>query len=337
MTQEEARIRAPDLVGGYWVNSEPLHIADLRGKAVLIDFWDYTCVNCIRTLPYVIEWHSRYSGLGLVVAGVHAPEFSFAKELGGVKQAIESFGIEYPVVMDNGYSIWQAYANRYWPAKYLVDKDGYIRYYHFGEGGYAETEQAIQILLREIDPGIALPDLMPPVRGSDAPGAVCYRVTPELYLGYQRGRPGNPAGLVPKQSVAYRDPGMHAEGYFYLDGEWRADDEHVMKPAGSQGDSRLSIRYTAKEVNLVMNPLLGRACRLRLLLDGAPLPADYAGEHVRFEEGAAFVEVDGPRMYRLVDGPDIGSHDLTLVTSDGGLAMYAFTFVSCVVPEEAAR
>jgi hypothetical protein len=129
---------------------------------------------------------------------------------------------------------------------------------------------------------------------------------------------------------------MHAEGYFYLDGEWRADEEHVMKPAGSQGDSRLSLRYTAKEVNLVMNPLLGRACRLRLLLDGEPLPANHAGEHVRFEEGAAFVEVDGPRMYGLVNGPDIGSHELTLVTSDGGLAMYAFTFVSCVVLDEAA-
>ena len=335
MTQEEARIHAPDLVGGYWVNSEPLNIADLRGKAVLIDFWDFTCVNCIHTLPYVAEWHRRYARLGLAVVGVHAPEFSFAKELDGVKQAIASFHIESPVVMDNGYSIWQAYANRYWPAKYLVDKEGYIRFYHFGEGAYTETEAAIQMLLREIDPNVTLPEPMPPVRDSDAPGAVCYRVTPELYLGYQRGRIGNPAGYVPKQSAAYRDPGMHAEGYFYLDGEWRADEEHVMKPAGSTGDSRLTIRYTAKEVNLVMNPLLGRASRLRVLLDGAPIPQEHAGEDIRFEEESAFVEVDGPRMYRLANSPEIGAHELSLLTADAGVAMYAFTFVSCVVPPDA--
>lgn len=335
MTQEEARIRAPDLVGGYWVNSEPLSIEGLRGKAVLIDFWDYTCVNCIRTLPYVTGWHQRYAGLGLEVIGVHAPEFSFAKELDGVKRAIEAFGIEYPVVMDNGYSIWQAYANRYWPAKYLVDKEGYIRYYHFGEGAYTETEQAIQMLLREIDPGVTLPEPLPRVREEDAPGAVCYRVTPELYLGYQRGRIGNPSGLATKQTATYRDPGIHAEGYFYLDGEWRWDEEQVMKPAGSAGESRLTIRYTAKEVNLVMNPLLGRAGRVRVLLDGGPVPQDHAGEDVRAQDGNGVVEVDGPRMYRLVNSPDIGSHKLSLVTSDAGVAMYAFTFVSCVVPGEA--
>ena len=334
MTQEEARIHAPDLVGGYWLNSEPLGISDLSGKAVLIDFWDYTCVNCIRTLPYVCEWHRRYASLGLAVIGVHAPEFSFAKELDGVKQAISSFQIGYPVVMDNGHSIWQAYANRYWPAKYLVDREGYIRFYHFGEGAYPETEAAIQVLLREIDPGVALPDPMPPVRDSDAPGAVCYRVTPELYLGYQRGRIGNPAGYVLKQSATYRDPGMHAEGYFYLDGEWRADEEYVMRPAGSTGDSRLSVRYTAKEVNLVMNPLLGRASRLRVLLDGAPIPQEHAGKDVQIEKEAAFVEVDGPRMYRLANSPDIGTHELSLITADAGVAMYAFTFVSCVVPPD---
>ncbi|HET8945305.1 MAG TPA: redoxin family protein [Dehalococcoidia bacterium] len=332
MTQEDARVRAPDLVGGYWVNSEPLNIADLRGKAALIDFWDYTCVNCIRTLPYVIGWHQRYREAGLQVVGVHAPEFSFAKELDGVKAAIASFGIEYPVVMDNGYSIWQAYANRYWPAKYLVDKDGYIRYHHFGEGAYTETEEAIQALLREIDGAVVLPEPMPPVRESDTPGAVCYRVTPEIYLGYQRGGIGNPSGLVTKQTAAYRDPGMHAEGYFYLDGEWRWDEEQVMKPAGSTSESRLTIRYTAKEVNLVMNPLLGRTCRVRVLLDGEPIPESHAAEDVRTEGGDGVVEVDGPRMYRLVNSPEIGSHELTLVTSDAGVAMYAFTFVSCVVP-----
>jgi len=232
----------------------------------------------------------------------------------------------------NGHSIWQAYANRYWPAKYLIDKDGYIRYYHFGEGGYEQTERAIQTLLREIEPSLVLPEPVAPVRDSDMPGAVCYRVTPELYLGYQRGQIGNPAGFVPKETHQYADPGMHAEGYFYLEGQWRADEEHVMKPHGSKAESRVSIRYTAKEVNLVMNPLLGRACRADVLLDGNPISPEDAGEDVRFEDSRSFVEVDTPRMFRLVNSPDIAQHELTLAAETPGLALYAYTFVSCVVP-----
>lgn len=334
MTEEQAKIHAPDFVGGYWVNSEPVSIEGLRGKAVLIDFWDYTCVNCIRTLPYVTAWHERYKDRGLAVIGVHAPEFSFAKELDGVKQAIADFGIEYPVIMDNGYTIWQAYANRYWPAKYMVDKDGYIRGYHFGEGAYRETEEALQALIREVDPNVELPPIMDAVRDSDAPGAVCYRVTPETYLGHQRGRIGNPSGYQENSAATYRDPGAHAEGYVYLDGEWRADDEYVMKPYGSDGESSVTIRYMSKEVNLVMNPLIGKACRAYLTQDGDPLAKEDAGDDVRFEDDRrAYVDVDRPRMYRLVNNREIGGHDLTLTTSSPGLALYAYTFVSCVAPD----
>ena len=332
MAEEAARVRAPELVGGYWVNSEPLTMASLAGKAVLIDFWDYTCVNCLRTLPYVAEWHRRYSGHGLVIVGVHAPEFSFAKELDGVKRAIETSKIEYPVVMDNGYAIWQAYANRYWPAKYLADGEGYIRYYHFGEGSYQETERAIQALLREIDAGALLPELMEPVRDTDGQGALCYRVTPELYLGYARGRIGNPQGYVPKQTATYADPGKHAEGFFYLDGQWTADEEYVMKPWGSASMSAVTIKYMAKEVNLVMNPLLGRACRAYVGQDGSPLAREDAGDDVRFlEDGRAYVDVEVARMYRLVNNRELGSHELKLATETPGLALYAYTFVSCVV------
>ncbi|MBI1885928.1 MAG: redoxin domain-containing protein [Chloroflexi bacterium] len=337
MTEEAARIRAPELTGGYWVNSEPLIMESLRGRPLLIDFWDYTCINCIHTLPYLVEWHRRYSPLGLTIVGVHAPEFSFAKQLDGVKRAIEEFGIEYPVVMDNDFAIWRAYANRYWPAKYLVDGEGYIRYYHFGEGAYVETEQAIQGLVREVRADAPLLEPVQPVRDEDRPGAACYRVTPELYLGYQRGRIGNPGGYVPKKGHVYRDPGRHAEGYFYLEGEWAADEEQVMKPWGSGGESRVSIRYTAKEVNLVTNPSFGRECRVWLAQDGTPLAGDDAGADVRFEEdGRSYVDVDTPRMCRLVNNRELDSHDLTLATESAGLALYAFTFVSCVVPEEQA-
>lgn len=333
MTQQETGpVRAPELPPNVtWLQGGPLRLAELRGRPVLIDFWDYTCINCLRTLPYVKEWHRRYSGLGLTVVGVHAPEFSFAHNSEHVRRAIAEQGIEYPVALDNDYAIWQAYANRYWPAKYLIDREGYLRYYHFGEGGYGETEQTIQSLLREAFPEILLPGLMEPLREEDEPGAVCYRVTPELYLGYERGRIGNTAGIAPDRPATYRDIGKHAEGYYYLEGDWLLSGESVARPVGAQGPSRLQVKYLAKEVNLVMHPpLAGGEAHVELLQDGATLPAEDAGADVRLFEGRAVVVVDTPRMYRLINNREIDTHELTLMTTSDGVALYAFTFVSCV-------
>ncbi len=323
-----------------WLQGGPLKLADLRGRPVLIDFWDYTCVNCLHTLPYLTEWHRRYGSLGLNIVGVHAPEFSFAHNGDHVRRAVAEHGLEYPIVQDNDYAIWQAYANRYWPAEYLFDREGYLRYHHFGEGNYHETEAAIQTLLREAFAELVLPDIMTPVREAEAPGAVCYRVTPELYLGYQRGRIGNTAGIAPDKPATYRDIGKHAEGYFFLDGDWMLSGEHVARPVGATGESRLHLRYMAKEVNLVMHPpLAGGEARLELLQNPStgsgqapsPLAEEDAAGDVCFEDGRAFVDVTSPRMYRLVNNREIDTYDLTLVTTNDGLAMYAFTFVSCLV------
>jgi len=273
MTQEPGPIPAPELESGTWLNTEPLKMASLRGRPVLIDFWDYTCINCLRSLPYVKEWHRRYSPHGLVIIGVHAPEFSFAKSADHVRRAVEELGIEYPVVLDNDFKIWNAYSNRYWPAKYLVDAKGNVRFYHHGEGACDQVETAIQALLREVSADLSLPSPMEPVRDTDAPGAVCYRVTPELYLGYERGRPGNTAGLTPDRPAAYRDPGKHVDGFFYLEGDWLLASEYLARPVGASGESRLSLRYTSKEVNLVMHPPLAggvtalRICPCQLLSD----------------------------------------------------------------------
>ena len=153
MPEIEETIFALELSGGQWLQGGPVSLNALRGKGVaLIDFWDYTCVNCIRTLPYVVEWHRRYAQQGLTVVGVHAPEFSFARQSEFVLQAIKDFQIEYPVVLDNNYVIWRAYSNRFWPAKYVVDSTGRIRYYHYGEGGYRETEALIQALISDSIP-----------------------------------------------------------------------------------------------------------------------------------------------------------------------------------------
>src|SRR5579863_3859036 len=287
-------IFAPPLEGGEWIQYGPIDLKSLQGKAVvLVDFWDYTCVNCIRTLPYVAGWHRRYAAHGLQVVGVHAPEFSFARDHQNVTSAIKQFEIEYPVVLDNDYSIWRAYSNRFWPAKYLIDSKGRIRYYHFGEGSYQESEVAIQGLLRELNPAVSLPPPMEPVRDSDRPGAVCYRVTPELYLGHARGQFGNPEGVARDVPHDYRDIGPHMEGMSYLAGRWRVEQEAARAEAPA---AAVSLRYTSKDVNLVMAPPAGASARIEIALDGA----QRASDDVKFEGERSFITVDRPRMYSLV-------------------------------------
>ncbi len=333
--QEQAPVRAPEFPQNVnWIQGGPKTMAELKGQAVLIDFWDYTCVNCINTLPYVKEWHKRYAEAGLTIVGVHAPEFSFAHNGDHVRAAIAEHGLEYPIVQDNEYAIWQAYANRYWPAHYLINHEGYLKYYHFGDGAYRETEEAIQAVLKDAFPEAVLPALMEPVRDIDASGAACYRVTPELYLGYQRGRIGNVAGIVPDRPATYKDVDKHAEGHFFLEGDWQLGQESSARPVGAAGESKLHVRYMAKELNLVMTPpLTGDEATVELFQNGSPLAAEDAGSDVQMEDGKAVVKVGRPGLYRLVNNREIDTYELTLSTTSDGLAMYAFTFTSCLVPE----
>jgi thiol-disulfide isomerase/thioredoxin len=338
MQEEQGPVRAPEFPPNVaWLQGGPVKLADLRGRPVLIDFWDYTCVNCLRTLPYVKEWHRRYGPLGLAVIGVHAPEFSFARESNNVLHAVRQQGVDYPIVLDNEYAIWQAFTNRYWPAKYLIDGEGYLRYYHFGEGAYGQTEEAIQGLLKESFPQILLPGLMEPVRDEDRPGAVCYRVTPELYLGYQRGLIGNVAGVTPDKPAAYRDPGKHIDGHAYLDGDWLLAGEYLARPAGASGESTLTVPYMAKEVNLVIHPpTYGGSATISVRQDGAALPAEDCGDDVVAGSGVSVMTVDAPRLYRVAANRDIDRHELTLTTTSDGVALYAFTFTSCAIPDDGA-
>jgi thiol-disulfide isomerase/thioredoxin len=325
MPQIKETILAPAIEGEEWLQHGPVDLAHLRDrKVVLLDFWDYTCVNCIRTLPYVSEWHRRYADKGLVVVGVHAPEFSFARDRGNVERAINQFSLDYPIVLDNGYKIWRAYSNRFWPAKYLIDSQGRLRYYHFGEGQYQETEKQIQKLLLEVDPAVKLPPVMEPVRDTDRPGAVCYRVTPELYLGYARGQFGNPAGVNRDQSYDYPDPGRYVEGVAYLTGRWTVGEESSRADAEA---ASIVLRYTAMDVNLVMAPPAAGPAGLELTIvdDGQ------AGTDVTIENGRWFVTVDQPRMYSLLANPSVISGSLRIKTLEAGLSAFAFTFISCLV------
>ena len=333
---DRERIHAPE-IEGEWLNSPPRKLSDFRGRPVLVDFWDYTCVNCLRTLPYVREWHHRYANLGLGVLGVHAPEFHFARDRVNVERALLTEGLDYPVVLDNEYRTWQAFANRCWPAKYLIDAKGYIRYVHLGEGQYRETEEAIQRLLRECGVTAPLPPLIEPLRPSDQPGACCLPATPELYLGYVRGRLGNESGYVEDQVTDYAPTKMErAPDVAYLEGPWFAGREQIVACPLLGRESRLRLRYTAAEVNLVLAPpdsaglpVEGRAT-LVVRQDGRPLPPEERGADVVTDGRETVIDVTEPRMYRLVRNRESGARELEIWTRKPGLEAYAFTFVPCL-------
>lgn len=302
---------APDFAGGTkWFNSEPLTIVELRGKVVVVDFWTYTCINCIRTLPYLKEWHRKYRDKGLTIIGVHTPEFEFEKDPKNVEQAIKDFGIEYPVVQDNEYLIWKAYENHYWPAKYFVDKDGRIRNSHFGEGAYKESEKLIQKLLTEAGSQAkeALISASPPSSGAR---------TPETYLGYRRmANFASPEGVRQDRIATYTIPTGLPVRTFAYGGKWHIGPEFAV----AKERATLSFRFEAKEVYLVMRPQADTG-RVRILLDDNLVESKHAGEDVQ----DSFVTVRKDRMYRLIRLPRTGLHTLTLEL-DEGIEVYAFTF-----------
>lgn len=336
MKVEKGTVRAPE-IGRVWLNSPPLNFRQLRGRVVLVDFWDYTCVNCIRTLPYVQAWHERYRNSGLTVIGVHTPEFTFAQYESNVERGIREFGLTYPIVVDSNREIWKAFANRYWPTKYLLDKDGYLRYGHFGEGGYGECEQAIQELIHEIDPKLELPEIMAPLREEDHPGALCYRPSGELYLGHQRGRIGNEGGFKEDQIADYAFSCNVEENFFYAKGRWASTAEYF--EAVEEGAHSLQLKYEASAVNLVMAAPRGSVAEVRLLQDGKPLTRSQATKDTHFRTLGPMVEsyiiVDSARMYSLVENREFGEHELELFCSPG-IAAFAFTFTGCLDPVASA-
>lgn len=309
----ERMIQAPEFIlGGQWVNSNPLTMQALRGKVVLVDFWTYTCINCIRTLPYLKSWHEKYKDKGLVIVGVHTPEFAFEKDIGNVKKAVSDFGITYAVMQDNDYATWQAYANRYWPAKYLIDATGTIRYTHFGEGEYDQTERMIQKLLSEAGNAV-----------EETVSNPTYRVqtrTPETYLGYRRiAGLASPEQIVPDKPVVFTAPVELRKNTFALSGVWTISGER----ARPQKDAALTFHFDAAEVFLVMRPMkLGATGAIRVYLDGKPVAAELSGEDV----SQAIVKITGDRLYKLIKLPSPGPHILKLEVLHNDIELYAFTF-----------
>lgn len=334
MELESKNIHAPELYGDHWFNSDPISIRDLRGQVVLIDFWDYTCINCIRTLPYLKDWFKKYQDYGLVIIGVHTPEFKFGKNTEVLQKALERAGIDYPVVLDNEALLWSAFTTRYWPTKYLIDKDGYIRYSQHGEGGYQQFERALQQLIVHSGFHGRLPELTEPLRDTDVPGNVCYRSTGEIYLGYLRGALGNNDGYNPESTLEYVDPGIYLPERFYAKGKWLSTRD-CFTFNGEAGESgAVTIQYEAVEVNAVMNfngPGVGE---VRVWQDGVMLGKENFGEDVvKGNDGASLVLVDSPRMYNLVRNKEFGSHTLKLSTSSPRLEIYTFSFTTSVISD----
>lgn len=307
---------APDFTGNQrWFNTpddQPLSLRELRGGVVLVDFWTYTCINCIRTLPHLKAWDERYRGQGLTIVGVHTPEFPFERDAGNVADAIEQNGLRYPVAQDNDYATWNAYANQYWPAKYLIDARGRVRYTHFGEGDYEETELAIRQLLAEAgrQPGAR-------ARATAAERASRFVTTPESYLGSARAdRFVN--GPIASGTRTFRVPasGLLPDSLAF-EGRWRISSSS----ATAVGGSRLHVAFGARRVFLVLGSSGGRARPVRVLLDGRPVAGRWAGEDVR----GGVATVRGQRLYRLIDLPRPRRHVLTLELPPG-VSGYAFTF-----------
>lgn len=302
---------APEIIpGGDWYNSEPLTMEGLKGKVVLVDFWTYSCINCIRTLPYLKSWHEKYADKGLVILGVHAPEFEFEKDTKNVAKAISDFEIKYPVVQDNDFATWRAYNNRYWPAKYLVDKNGRIRYYHFGEGNYNETEEAIQKLLKES--GATVTDKIA------NPEYTVSSMTPELYLGYARIQHlASPEQITRDKTAEYSIPSSVPKNKFAYSGNWTIGQERSMP---SQNGT-LELNFGGKQVFLVMNPVDGSVGKVRIYIDGEVV-TNAAGKDVI----DGIVTVDSDRLYELISLPEAERHILKMEFLDSNTEVFAFTF-----------
>ncbi|MFJ1268329.1 cytochrome c biogenesis protein DipZ [Legionella lytica] len=282
-----------------WVNSAPLKLNDLQGKVVLVDFWTYSCINCLRTLPYVKAWHDRYHDKGLVIIGIHTPEFDFEKDIGNVRAAVQRNDILYPVALDNQYDTWINFKNHYWPAHYLINKKGEVVYEHFGEGDYDITENNIRYLL-------GINDLTTLKNGLAQTSPASQ--TPETYLGYERADPNFSPKLIHDKVFQYQFPLQLAENSWALDGAWLANADSI---TATNAAAVLKIHFNARKVFLVMGTSTGKAIKVKVVLN-----------HKRVKN----ILVDKYSIYEALSQARFSSGDLEIIATEPGIKIYTFTF-----------
>jgi thiol-disulfide isomerase/thioredoxin len=335
----ELRSQAPAFVGlEGWVNSDPLSIAELNdaNRVVLVDFWTYTCINCIRTLPFLSAWYDKYRDFGLTIVGVHAPEFDFEADRDNVVMAVERYGLTYPVAQDNEMQTWTAFNNYFWPAKYLIGADGRVRYQHFGEGSYEETERAIREALTAA--GYEVGSI--PLGGVEAPRLDPHAtaITRELYGGYDRnyrssGIYAAQAGYyeAPDRTREYTDvaPGIErSHNQWYLHGLWLNERESIQHARATEElQDYVALRFVGRSVNVVLGAASDEPYLVVVEIDGRPLTNAEAGADIVFDEtGRSILRVDEARMYAVVELPMLGDRELRLLTTSSDFALFAVTF-----------
>ena len=339
---------APEFEGiDSWIGSDPVSLASLQGKIILIDFWTYSCINCIRTLPYILEWQEKYGPLGLQIIGVHTPEFEFEKDFENVRAAVDRLEITYPVALDNDAKTWDAFGVQAWPAKYLMDADGVIRYADVGEGGYVAVEQTIRHWLGKAGIDVSSvpfePDeyhLDPEI---DRAGRVADKElarTREIYAGYRKNLPFHrfppprPWVLYEKfyegldTDVSFEDVPDHENQRLYIQGLWHVGPESLTH-ARATGDFEdyLAIKFNAKTVNAVLGHDGGAPYQVQITLDGIPLSPNDADSDVHFDDmGNSYLQVDEARMYRLIRTNEYEQHELQLNSNSDRFELFTFTF-----------
>ena len=304
-----------------WLNSEPLTGDALAGRVVLVSFGTYTCINWIRSLPYVRAWAEKYASHGLAVVGVQTPEFEFEEDLGNVRRAIKEMDVRYPVAVDNDYAVWQAFNNQYWPALYFVDSHGRIRHHHFGEGDYEQSEMVLQMLLREAGADVEQGLVRIAPKGVEAAADWASLGSPESYVGYGRAVGlASPEGVVPDERHVYSAPAVLRRNHWSLSGDWRIGSVPALlnEPGGS-----IAYQFHARDLHLVMGPAARPPVLFRVRLDGEP-PGPARGVDID-ERGSG--SADYQRMYQLIRQPAPISHRLFEIEFlDAGVEAFVFTF-----------
>ncbi len=306
-----------------WLNSPPLTAAGLRGKVVLVEFWTYTCINWLRSHPYVRAWGEKYKKQGLVVIGVHAPEFAFERNVDNVRREAKDMRVEYPIAIDNDYAVWRAFKNEYWPALYFIDAQGHIRHHQFGEGGYDQSERVIQQLLAEAgSSGVGHALVAVDARGAEAAAAWDSLKSPETYVGYEQAQNfASPRGVVADKPHVYAAPAQLRLNDWALSGEWTVGKQLAVL---NRPNGRIAYRFHARDLHLVMGPAArGASVRFRVLVDGQAPRADHGGDVD--EQGSG--SVTEQRLYQLIrQRKPIADRQFEIEFLDPGVEAFVFTF-----------